>query len=56
MTNLLAEQLGAVTLLILKSETNNLKFSREYAYRRIDIKTRHFAHKVYFFVFYDFCN
>jgi hypothetical protein len=56
MTNLLAEQFGAVTLLMLKSETNTLKFSREYAYSRINIKTWHFAHKVYLFVSYNFYN
>jgi len=54
MANLLAEQLGAVTLLMLKSETNTLQLSREYAYSRINIKTWHLAHKVYLFVSYDF--
>ena len=38
MTNLLAEELGVVTLLVLKSETNALKLSREYFYSRITIK------------------
>jgi len=54
MANLLAEHLGAVTLLILKYETNTLQLSSEYAYSRIYIKTWHFAHKVYLFVSYDF--
>jgi hypothetical protein len=56
MTNLLAEQLGAVTLVIFKSETNNLKLSREYMYSRINIKTWHVAHKVYLFVYKDSYN